>query len=161
MKTGAGGRAALLAPQADARVRAVAEWPAGRRCPLGRLREAWVAHRYGSANAIDAGGALAGAVSPDLTGRVGRAVALYEAFAEHRPPGWPRGGAAALCVLASQQRATVLAGDVARLLVLAKGRHAAALLDDARRVQRARARASARNQLQARVSPCRRHRANG
>lgn len=137
-------RASLLAPQVDARVRAVAEWPAGRRCPLGRLREAWVAHRYGLAKAIGAGGALAGAVSPSLTVRVGRAVGLYEAFAEHRPPGWPRGGAAALCVLASQQRAAVLAGDVARLLVLAKGMRAAARVDDARRVQRARARAVAR-----------------
>ena len=137
-------RTDLLTPQVDARVRAVAGWPAGRRCPLGRLREAWVAHRYGLAKAIDAGGALAGAVSPDLTSRVGRAVALYEAFAEHRPPGWPRGGAAALCVLASQQRATVLAGDVARLLVLAKGMRAAAQLGDARRVQHARARALAR-----------------
>lgn len=138
-------RTALLTPQVDARVRAVAEWPAGRRCPLGRLREAWVAHRYGLAKAIDTGGAPAGAVSPDLTARVGRAVALYEAFAVHRPLGWPRGGAAALCVLASQQRATVLAGDVARLLVLAKGMRAAAQLDDARRVQRARARALARS----------------
>ena len=42
------------------------DWPAGRRCPLGRLREAWVAHRYGLAKVVDAGGALAGAGAPDL-----------------------------------------------------------------------------------------------
>ena len=56
-------RAALLAPQVEARVAEVRRWPAGRRCPLGRLREAWVAHRYGLARAVDTGGALAGAVS--------------------------------------------------------------------------------------------------
>jgi hypothetical protein len=57
-------RAALLAPIVEARVRQVREWPAGRRCPLGHLREAWVAHRYGLARAIDTGGALAGLRPP-------------------------------------------------------------------------------------------------
>ena len=137
-------RAALLAPLVEARVVEVRNWPAGRRCPLGRLREAWVAHRYGLARAVDTGGALAGPVPPDLTGRVGRATALYEAFADNRPPGWPTSGAAALCVLAAQQRADVLAGDVARLQLLARGMRAVAQLDDRRRLVRARARAAAR-----------------
>jgi hypothetical protein len=127
-------RTALLEPQVHTRVGEVERWPAGRRCPLGRLREAWVAHRYGLAKAVDAGGALAGAVPPDLAVRVGRAIALYETFADERPPGWPRGGAAALGALASQRRADVMAGDVARLLVLAKGMRAAVLMVEAMRL---------------------------
>jgi hypothetical protein len=145
VRRAAAARAELLEPQVRTRVGEVARWPAGRRCPLGRLREAWVVHRYGLAKAVDAGGALAGAVPPDLAVRVGRAIALYETFADARPPGWPRGGAAALCGLAGQRRADVMAGDVARLLVLAKGMRAAALLVDAKRLDRARARAAARH----------------
>jgi hypothetical protein len=134
----------VLEPQVEARVREVARWPASHCCPLGRVREAWVAHRYGLAAAVDGGGALAGKVAPGLAPRVGRAVALYEAFADRRPPGWPRSGAAALCVLAGQRRADVLAGDVGRLLRLGKGMRAAALLTDAGRVEGARSRAAAR-----------------
>ena len=33
--------------------------------------------------------------------RVARAIALYEAFAEQRPPGWPASGPGALCALAA------------------------------------------------------------
>jgi hypothetical protein len=147
-ETGARERAetveALLAGQVEARVAAVRRWPAGRRCPLGRLREAWVAHRYGPAKVVDAGTALAGAVPSALPTRVLRAIELYEAHAEYRPPGWPTSGPSALCVLAAQQRADVFAGDVARLLLLAKGMRAATLIEDSRRVDRARARAAAR-----------------
>jgi hypothetical protein len=70
-------RAVVLAPQVEARVAEVTRWPAGRRCPLGRLREAWVAHRYGLAKVVDAGTALAGAVRPALPARVLRAIELY------------------------------------------------------------------------------------
>jgi hypothetical protein len=73
------------------------------------------ARRYGLARAVDTGGALAGPVPSNLTARVARAVELYEAFAEYRPRGWPASGAGAFCVLASQHRADVLMGDVARL----------------------------------------------
>jgi hypothetical protein len=99
-----------------------------------------VAHRHGLAKAVDSGGGLAGGVPPDLPRRVGHAIGLYERFADHRPPGWPA-SAAALCALASQRRADVLAGDVARLTILAKGMQAASLVDDRGRVHRARERA--------------------
>lgn len=76
MRERAAARAALLAPIVEARVRQVREWPAGRRCPLGHLREAWAAHRYGLARAIDTGGALAGPTSSGLVARLGRAIDL-------------------------------------------------------------------------------------
>lgn len=137
-------RSAAIREQASFRVGAVLAWPTGRRCPLGRLREAWVAHRYGLAKVGDCGTALAGRADAALAARARRAIQLYEAYAEHRPDGWPESGAAALCVLAAQRRAAVFAGDVARLLVLAKGMRAAALLDDQARLDRARDRAGAR-----------------
>lgn len=137
-------RARLLEPQIAARVHEVLVWPAGRVCPLGRLGEAWVAHRYGLASVAESGAALAGRVRPGLPARVGCAIRLYEAHADRRPDGWPESGAAALCALAGQQRAAVLAGDVARLLALARGMRALALLDDPRRLQRASSRAAAR-----------------
>ena len=56
----------------------------------------------------------------------------------------PPSGPAALCALASQQRAASLAGDVARLLMLAKGMRAAARLRDPERTPRAVRRAQAR-----------------
>jgi hypothetical protein len=105
-------------------------WPQGRGCPFGRLTEAWIAHRYGSETAAETGAAAAGPRRRGLAGRAARAVALYEAFAEQRPPGWPEAGPAALCALAGQGRAAVLAGDVARLLALAKGMRGAALVGD-------------------------------
>ncbi|MDA0139453.1 hypothetical protein [Solirubrobacter deserti] len=137
-------RSAAIRVQASARVAAVLAWPDGRSCPLGRLREAWVAHRYGLAKVVDCGTAFAGRADVGLAARTGRAIALYEDHAEHRPDGWPQSGAAALCALAAQRRATVFAGDVARLLVLAKGMRAAALIDDEARLDRARERARAR-----------------
>ena len=75
---------------------------------------------------------------------VGRAIRLYEAHRASRPPGWPEGGAAALCVLADQARARSLAGDVARLLALAKAMRAVALEHDRDRLRRAQARAARR-----------------
>ena len=108
-------RAGLRARRAGAGV------AGGHGCPLGRLREAWVVHRYGLAEVVNAGAAAAGAPRPELTRRVGEAIGLYEAHAEQRPPGWPQSGAAALCVLAAQRRADRLAGDVARLAGLARG----------------------------------------
>jgi hypothetical protein len=137
-------RRAVLAPQVQRRVAGVLAWPAGSPCPLGRLREAWVARRYGLATVVESGTAAAGTVPPGLAARVGRAIGVYEAFADHRPPDWPAGGAAALCVLAEQQRADRFAGDAARLLGLARGMRAAALEHDPARLQRARARAEAR-----------------
>ena len=114
-------RTAALRAQVSERVAMVRAWPAGTTCPLGRLREAWVVHRYGLAEVVQAGAAAAGAPRPQLARRVGEAIELYEAHAEQRPPGWPESGAAALCVLASQRRADRLAGDVARLTGLAGG----------------------------------------
>jgi hypothetical protein len=129
------------APQVEARALEVRQWQAGRHCPLGRLREAWVAKRYGLARAIDTGSASAGRVSVE---RVGRAVGLYEAFEAHRPPGWPTSGAAALCVLAAIGRADRLAGDVANLQRLAMGMCAVAVERDPVRLARDRGRAERR-----------------
>jgi hypothetical protein len=70
-------RIAALEAQAAARVEQVAGWPVGRTCALGRLREAWVARRYGLASVVASGAAAAGAVRPGLAVRVGRASALY------------------------------------------------------------------------------------
>jgi hypothetical protein len=122
-------------------------WPRGRACPFGRLAEAWIAHRYGPDTAAETGAAAAGPRSPALSGRAARAVALYEAFAEQRPPGWPEAGPAALCALAAQRRAAVLAGDTARLLALAKRMRAAALAADPERVERAAVRARRRRRV--------------
>jgi hypothetical protein len=138
-------RRAVLEPQVQRRVADVLGWSPGAPCPLGRLREAWVAQRYGLATVVESGTAAAGSVPPGLAVRVGRAIALYEAFAEHRPPGWPAGGAATMCVLATERRADRFAGDVARLLGLARGMRAAALEHDPARLAHARARAEARH----------------
>ena len=137
-------RAALLEPQVAARVDAVVAWPAGRRCPLGRLREAWVAQRYGLAKVVESGSALAGPVRPGLAAVVGRAIELYERYAARRPPGWPASGPGALCALAGLHGAERFGGDVARLLGLAKAMRAVALEHDRTRLARARARALAR-----------------
>jgi hypothetical protein len=131
----------LLQAQVSARVAEVVLWPAERVCPLGRLREAWVAHRHGPAIVVDRGASEAGAVA---AAPVGRAVRLYEAHRATRPDGWPESGAAALCVLASQHRADTLAGDVARLLLLAKGMRAVQLERDVPRLRRAQRRAARR-----------------
>jgi hypothetical protein len=131
----------LQRAHASARVAEVTRWPLGRVCPLGRLREAWTAQRYGLARVVESGAADAGTVRAPL---VGRAIRLYEAHRAHRPPGWPESGAAALCVLGSQRRATRLTGDLSRLLTLAKAMRAAAFETDAARLDRARARAADR-----------------
>jgi hypothetical protein len=137
-------RAALRLGHVVRRSQEVICWPRGRSCPFGRLTEAWIAHRYGPETAAETGAAAAGPRSPGLSGRAARAVALYDAFAEQRPPGWPDAGAAALCALAGQRRAAVLAGDIARLLALAKGMRARALAADSQRVERAAVRARRR-----------------
>jgi hypothetical protein len=103
-----------------------------------------VAQRHGLAMVVESGTALAGSVRPGLVALTGRAVRLYELHADYRPPGWPASGAAALCALASQRRAACFAGDVARLLVLAKAMRALAAIDDRARLERARVRAAAR-----------------
>jgi hypothetical protein len=137
-------RASEIRVQASQRAADVRAWPTDRACPLGRLREAWVVHRYGLARVAESGAAAAGPMRPAVERLVRRAIALYEAHAEQRPPGWPSGGAAALCALGAQGRADWLAGDVARLLMLAKAMRATALEHDADRLGRARSRAAKR-----------------
>ena len=132
-------RNALLAKQVTARVDAVAGWPRGRRCPLGRLREAWTARRYGLAIVVESGTAAAGFVRPGDVALAARAIELYEAFAAQRPPGWPDSGPGALCALASLRGADRFAGDLARLLGLAKAMRATALEHDPAHLARARA----------------------
>ena len=63
-----------------------------------------MAQRYGLAIVVESGTALAGPVRPGLAALVGRAIELYEAYAEQRPPGWPESGPGALCALASLRR---------------------------------------------------------
>jgi hypothetical protein len=138
------GLIAMRREHAASRVDAVVAWPVGQACPVGRLREAWVAYRHGLNAVAESGSIAAGARSDAVARRARHAIRLYEAFTVKRPPGWPASGAAALCALASQRRAAVFAGDVARLLVLAKGMRAAALERDADRVARAAIRAQRR-----------------
>jgi hypothetical protein len=137
-------RRAEAARQAVRRAGELAAWPAGRRCPLGRLREAWVVFRHGAATAGEAGSAAAGPRYPDLGRRAARAIALYERFADQRPAGWPTGGAAAITALAAQHRARTLAGDIGRLHNLAKAMRATALAGDPARLERLQRRAAAR-----------------
>ena len=101
-------------------------------------------HRYGLARVGESGAAAAGPTRPAVGQLARRAIALYEAHAEQRPPGWPTGGAAALCALATQRRADWLAGDVARLLALARAMRGISLEHDAERLGRARSRAASR-----------------
>ena len=94
-------------------------------CPYGRLREVWVAYRHGLDVVARSGTGWAGRRRMATEARVQRAIALYERHVSQRPPGWPDTGPAALAALASQGRADSLAGDVARLLILAKQMRAA------------------------------------
>jgi hypothetical protein len=137
-------RRAAVGSQASQRAQEVLTWPVGRVCPLGRLREAWVAQRYGLAMVVESGAWSAGLVGPGLPARVGRAISLYEAFREQRPPDWPASGPAALCALARLGTAERLEGDIAHLLGLAKAMRAVALDRDPDRLRRAQSRAVAR-----------------
>ena len=135
-------RAALRREHVLRRSEEVVSWPRGRTCPGGRLAEAWATHRHGATAVAERGAATAGPRSPELAGRAARAIALYERFADERPPGWPQTGPAALCALASQRRAAVLAGDIARLLG-ARPRDARQRATRQRRTSRARSDPSA------------------
>jgi hypothetical protein len=108
------------------------------------LGEAWVAYRYGLDAVAQGGSVAAGPSLPGAAGRAARAIAMYEAFGDRRPPGWPATGPAALCAIASLGGPATLAGGVGVLLVLAKGMRAAALEHDVARLQRAAARARRR-----------------
>jgi hypothetical protein len=140
----AASRASVIRVQASQRAADVRAWPMGRACPLGRLREAWVVHRHGLARVAESGAAAAGPPRAEIGRLVRHAIALYEAHAEHRPPGWPTTGPAALCALATQGHANWLAGDVARLQTLARAMRATALVHDADRLAGARTRAMRR-----------------
>lgn len=127
------------------RARVVALCPAGKACGWGRLREAWGVFRFGAAQIADAGAPTGGTRSHALEKQADAAIALYGTFAAQRPPGWPPAGTGALCVLGAQRRANSLAGDITRLLVLAKDMRALAVADDAERLKRARTRAQGRH----------------
>jgi hypothetical protein len=121
------------------------------------LREAWVVYRYGTAirdqwltpdsgpeRVGDHGAGDAGPRGHGQQCRAAAAIALYEHRADHRPPCWPRAGAAALCALAALGRADTLEGDIARLLVLAKDMRACAIVNDHQRRARMARRAAVR-----------------
>jgi hypothetical protein len=137
-------RAAFRREHVLRRSREVISWPQGRTCPVGRLAEAWATQRNGADAVANRGPAAGGLRSPELARRAARAIALYEAFADQRPPGWPETGAAAICALAGQRRAAVIAGDIGRLMALANGMRASALSASAERFERAAARARRR-----------------
>jgi len=150
-------RRRTAALQALQRAHELAGAAPGRAWPLGRLREAWVVYRYGTAIrdewlTPDSGPELVGDHGAGDAGPRGRgqqhraaaAIALYEQHADHRPPGWPHSGAGALCALAALGRADTLEGDIARLLVLAKDMRACTLVNDAQRRARMARRAVAR-----------------
>jgi hypothetical protein len=145
------------AAQALQRAREIASAAPGRSWPPGRLREAWVVYHYGTAirddwltphsgpeRVGDHGAGDAGTRGRGQEDRAARAIALYEQHADHQPPGWPRAGAAALCVLAALGRADTLEGDIARLLVLAKDMRACTIVHDDERRARMTRRAMAR-----------------
>jgi hypothetical protein len=134
------------AVQALKRARELVSAVPGRSWPPGRLREAWVVYHYGTAIRDDwltphsgperVGDHGAGDAGPGGRGqrhRAATAIAIYEQHVDHRPPGWPRAGAAALCVLAALGRADTLEGDIARLLVLVKDMRACTIVGDAER----------------------------
>jgi hypothetical protein len=139
-----GERIALRRGHAARRVDAVASWPPGRRCPTARLREAWVARRHGLDAVTQGGTASADVPSPAVARRAARAIELFERHTEFRPRGWPESGAGALLVLAAQRRADWFAGDVARLMILARQMRAVALERDPSRRDRQAARARRR-----------------
>jgi hypothetical protein len=141
-------RAAIRRVHVLRRTQELNSWPQGRSCPIGRLAEAWAVHRYGADAVAKRGMAAAGPCSPELARRAASALALYERFADERPPGWPQTGPAAVCALAGQHRAVVLAGDIARLSRLAARMRASALLRSPERLERAAARAHRRQRSQ-------------
>jgi hypothetical protein len=132
----------LIADQARGRALQVARWPQGEPCRWGLLCEAWAVYRFGAAELGSGGvGPLLGPKRPGLAARAERAITIYEAQADQRPPNWPAGGAAALTVVGAQRKAATLGGEVSRLLVLAKQMRAAARLGNPSRLDRLRRRA--------------------
>lgn len=149
------------AAQALDRGRSVAESPSGAVWSMARLREAWVVFRFGATlrddlhvpppgpmsgpeRVADHGSTDAGPKRPGLDQQAARAIATYEAHVAARPPGWPESGAAALCVLAATGRAATIAGDIARLRILATDMRAVLLHDDLGRLAAAKRRAEKR-----------------
>jgi hypothetical protein len=130
-------RRRLVREHAERRAFEVVRWSVGTPCPPGRLLEAWTLYRYGSATVADSGRACAGGFGASLARLVRDAVRRYEEHADERPPGWPASGAGALCALASQGVAATLAGDAARLQILASCMRAIARERDPQRVPRA------------------------
>jgi hypothetical protein len=119
-------RRQLQREHAARRAAEVARWPVGRSCPSGRLREAWSTYRHGLSVVADSGSTAAGAPSATILRRLRLAIERYEQHAQHRPAGWPASGPGAVCALATQGMAAVLAGDAARLLILANEMRAVA-----------------------------------
>jgi hypothetical protein len=132
----------LAVRQARRAAERVWSWPVGRPVALGVLAEAWALARHGERRVAESWGRVGAGPLGRVTARQAAvAIELYEAFAAQRPPGWPDTGPAALLVLAARGRAATLRGDLATLLILAKGMRAVALHADPERVARARRRA--------------------
>lgn len=128
---------------------AVRSAPPGAPLPWALIRDAWAAYRHGIDGFIadprlELNDSAIGVRAPRLRARLWRAIAIYEAFADFRPHGWPVAGAAALLVLAADPRPFPLIADIQRLLHLARDMRALALHDDPDRLERARRRAERR-----------------
>lgn len=107
----------LIAAQVRQRASETACWDAERSCPAGRLREAWVAARWGVRQAAEFGSAHAGRVTAEDLERLDRARKRYERYAAARPTGMPAGGLGALLAIG----AAAAAHDHARPQLLAYG----------------------------------------
>lgn len=138
-----------IAAQLRRRAEIVRSAPVRGRLPYTFLRDAWGVARHG-VDALLTNPELRpnddgiGIRSPRLHARLRRAIAIYDEFADERPPGWPATGAGALLRLAADPLPYPLLSDITRLLKLARDMRALALHNDPTRLARATRRASRR-----------------
>jgi len=144
----------MIAVQARRRASDVASWTRHRSWPVGRLREAWVVWRYGSMCAAELGAAPAGRLEADDLQRLRRALGRYERHVAARPHGLPAGGLAVLACIGAiaderDARPQTLHFAIRVLDQLSRRMRAADTADDARRRDRAAARARHRRRASA------------
>ncbi|MEO8969890.1 MAG: hypothetical protein ABI427_20445 [Solirubrobacteraceae bacterium] len=109
---------AFIAGQVEQRLVDISGWGLERSWPVGRLREAWVAARFGAGVAAEFGASSAGRLGREEYLRLRRAVARFERNCAARPVGFPAGGLAGLLHLGELAAAS---GDGPRRLAFAIG----------------------------------------
>jgi hypothetical protein len=139
----------MIGAQARGRATEVASWTLDRGWPVGRVREAWVVWRYGSACAGELGATPAGPLEADDMARLRRALTRYERHAAARPEGFPAGGLAVVAAIAAiaaerQARPQTLHFAIRVLDQLSRRMRAADTADSPERRDRAAARARRR-----------------